>query len=529
MMLRKLDDFMVKRGGSVDPRKFKNEIFELLSIPAFDQGSPEITEGESIGSAKKVVAQNDVLLSKIVPHIRRCWVVPKNRGYRQIASGEWIQFRSEDLVPAYLRYFLISDPFHSQFMKTVKGVGGSLLRASPEQVAKIEIPLPPLDDQKRIAHLLGNVEGLINRRKQHLQQLDDLIKSVFLEMFGDPVRNERGWDIQPCEKAVLDISSGTSYGGEDRAFVSPDELGVLKISAVTKGTFDPTKFKVVNPAQITKTLRFVKRDDFLFSRANTVELVAACCVVPQDYTQLFLPDKLWVLTLNPELVTRQFFNFLLKNERYRDVVRNLASGGHDSMLNISMKKFMTLGIPCPPIDLQVQFAVIVEKVEGIKTRYQHSLTDLKSLYGALSQRAFKGELDLSLLPLPIEGPEITEEDKAEAEDKQPMEPLFELPAPEDLSVLHSPEGRKTLIDQWLSAWLEQLGEANFTAQSFMETARERLWALAEDDAPSWGVVEYDELKTWVFEALDQCRLQQIFLDEENKVALKATSPTNGSW
>lgn len=280
-----------------------------------------------------------------------------------------------------------------------RGNGATFKELAKPAVENFEIPLPVLDDQIRIAHLLGKVEGLIAQRKQHLQQLDDLLKSVFLEMFGDPVRNEKGWDIQPCEKTVLDISSGTSYGGEDRAFVSPDEVGVLKISAVTKGTFDPTEFKVVNPAQITKTLRFVKRGDFLFSRANTVELVAACCIVPQDYNQLFLPDKLWVMTLNPELINPQYFNFLLKNIRYRDVVRNLASGGHDSMLNISMKKFMTLDVPCPPIDIQNNFSTVDEKVEGIKSRYQQNLTDLEALYGALSQKAFKGELDLSRVPL----------------------------------------------------------------------------------------------------------------------------------
>jgi len=253
-----------------------------------------------------------------------------------------------------------------------------------------QIPLPSIEEQIRIAHLLGKVEALITQRKQQLQQLDDLLKSVFLEMFGDPVRNEKGWDIQACEKVVLDISSGTSYGGEDRSFESSEELGVLKISAVTKGTFDPAEFKVVNKAQITKKLRFVKRGDFLFSRANTVELVAACCVVPEDHDRLFLPDKLWVLTLNADLFTPQFFNYLLKNHRYRDVVRNLASGGHDSMLNISMKKFMTLDVPCPPIELQNKFTYIVEKVEGLKGIYQKSLTDVEMLYGALSYQSFHG-------------------------------------------------------------------------------------------------------------------------------------------
>lgn len=288
-----------------------------------------------------------------------------------------------------------------------KGSGATVKGITQEQLYKLEIPIPEeFEDQIRIAHLLGKVEGLIAQRKQHLQQLDDLLKSIFLEMFGDPVRNEKGWNIEPCEKAVLEISSGTSYGGEDRPFENPEEIGVLKISAVTKGTFDPAEFKVVDRAQITKTLRYVKRGDFLFSRANTIQLVAACCVVPEDYDRLFLPDKLWALTLNEHLVKPQFLNYLLKNERYRDVVRALASGGHDSMLNISMKKFMTLGIPCPPDDLQNQFAAVVGKVEALKFRYQQSLTDLEALYGALSQQAFNGELDLSRVALPAASIEV---------------------------------------------------------------------------------------------------------------------------
>lgn len=293
---------------------------------------------------------------------------------------------SPEIDLQYLFQFLNSDTFEREAIQNSNGV--AQLNLSSKWIENYAIPLPSLNDQIRIAHLLGKVEALIAQRKQNLQQLDDLLKSLFLEMFGDPVRNEMGWDIQPCDKAVLNISSGTSYGGEDRSFENPEELGVLKISAVTKGTFDPAEFKVVNRAQITKNLRFVKRGDFLFSRANTVELVAACCVVPQDYDQLFLPDKLWVLTLNENLVTHQFFNYLLKNQRYRDIVRNLASGGHDSMLNISMKKFMTLDVPCPPIDLQNQFNGIVEKVEIIKCSYLKSLCDVEALYGAISLKSF---------------------------------------------------------------------------------------------------------------------------------------------
>ncbi|MFQ5330473.1 MAG: restriction endonuclease subunit S, partial [Thermodesulfobacteriota bacterium] len=74
-----------------------------------------------------------------------------------------------------------------------------------EDLGKIKIPLPPLDDQIRIAHLLSKVEGLIARRKQHLQQLDALLKSIFLELFGDPVRNEKGWESSSIDGLCVDI------------------------------------------------------------------------------------------------------------------------------------------------------------------------------------------------------------------------------------------------------------------------------------------------------------------------------------
>src|SRR5450830_733387 len=138
-----LEELMATRLGGVDPSKFADETFELYSIPAFDSRRPEIVVGEKIGSTKQIVQSRDVLLSKIVPHIRRSWIVGSSVGHRQIASGEWIVFRSDDALPEYLRHVFLGDDFHAQFMQTVSGVGGSLLRAPPAQAAKIPIPPPP--------------------------------------------------------------------------------------------------------------------------------------------------------------------------------------------------------------------------------------------------------------------------------------------------------------------------------------------------------------------------------------------------
>jgi type I restriction enzyme, S subunit len=208
-----LKEVMASRTGSVDPSKFPDESFDLYSIPAFDIGKFEVREGSEIGSTKQIVQTGDVLLSKIVPHIRRAWIVGPQNDRRLIASGEWIVFRDKRFYPPYLRQLLISDLFHSQFMATVAGVGGSLLRARPAQVAQIAIPLPPLPEQKRIAAILDSADAIRNKRKAAIAKLDQLAQSVFLEMFGDPVRNEKGWPYCSLGESIS-IRHGFAFQSE---------------------------------------------------------------------------------------------------------------------------------------------------------------------------------------------------------------------------------------------------------------------------------------------------------------------------
>ena len=155
--------FMKQGVKTVDPRTAPDEIFELWSIPAFDAGNPELLRGAEVGSQKKIVASGDVLLSRIIPHIRRGWVVRENSdGRRQIASTEWIVFSSEEVVPGFLRQLLVSDFFHVSFMQTITGVGGSLSRANPAAVGEIKIPLPPLAVQQEIVAEIEGYQKVIN-------------------------------------------------------------------------------------------------------------------------------------------------------------------------------------------------------------------------------------------------------------------------------------------------------------------------------------------------------------------------------
>ena len=393
-----LSELMATKNGSVDPSKYQDEAFDLYSIPAFDRGAPEVADGSAIGSAKQVVEPQDVLLSKIVPHIRRTWVVGGDRGRRLIASGEWIVFRSPRAEPGYLRQVLRSDPFHVQFMQTVAGVGGSLLRARPAQVARISIPLPPLPEQRRIAAILDQADALRAKRRQALAQLDSLTQSIFIEMFGDPVRNPKGWQRIALGELLSAIDSGWSPVCLDRPVLN-GEWGVLKLGAITSCSYDATANKALPDCVAPDPSIEIKSGDLLFSRKNTYELVAACAYVEQTTPKLMMSDLIFRLQVDDELrLAKPYLHALLTNAAKRQEVQKLAGGSSGSMPNISKARLRNLLIELPPIHLQQTFATRIQAVESLKTTHRAALAELDALFASLQHRAFAGHLSAGQRP-----------------------------------------------------------------------------------------------------------------------------------
>lgn len=296
---------------------------------------------------------------------------------------------SEDVDQKFLYYALSKRGFKDVI------TGAAQPQITREGLSKIVLDIPESKDyQLHIANLLSKAETLISQRKESIRLLDEFLKSTFLEMFGDPVKNEKEFQKYRLGDFIIEIIAGSSYGGEQKEFLKEDEFGVLKVSAVTWGVFNPKEFKVINKNDIKGEIIHPSKGDLLFSRANTRVLVGATCIVDKDYPKLFLPDKLWNLKLRDNELNKVFVHFLFKNKSFKNILTREASGTSGSMLNISMEKLRNIRFPKPPIALQTQFAQIVEKTEALKTQYQQSLQELENLYGSLSQKAFNGELSL---------------------------------------------------------------------------------------------------------------------------------------
>src|SRR5262249_39245912 len=159
------------------------------------------------------------------------------------------------------------------------------------------------------------------------------------------------------------------------------------------------------------------------------------------------------------------------------------------------------------------------KVEALRSRYQHSLTELEALYGALSQQAFKGELDLSWVALPVV-PIEGEEPVAAAVPAPITAPVIELPETDLLlPTLQDRTQLAPLLRFWLEAYRTQLGSAAFSVERFIANAQTRLGELHPDNDFELRASDYEIIKAWVFEALTAGALTQAFDDDGNRIEL----------
>lgn len=254
----------------------------------------------------------------------------------------------------------------------------------------IQIPLPPLDIQQKIADTLDKASALIELRKAQLDKLDLLIKSQFIEMFGDPVINPKGWEQIRLSECLHSIESGISPKCESHPAIG-DEYGVLKLSAVTSGTYRESENKLLPPNINFKENLRIKKGDLLMTRKNTYDLVGMSAYVFDTTAYLMMPDLIFRLN-TIDTINKLYLWKLLNNTSFREQVKALAGGTAGSMPNISKERLKELTIPLPPTSFQIEFAAFVERVENQKKTLQQSLSKLELNYKSLMQKCFRGDL-----------------------------------------------------------------------------------------------------------------------------------------
>lgn len=343
--------------------------FITLDSPRFLSYSDYIAENK-----RTTVSEGDLLMT-IVGTIGRVAIVPAGlNGICLQRSVAVIKPNKEIINNRYLMYQLQN--MRSFLEKEARGVAqkGIYLK----QVSQLDIKLPEIEQQKQIVKVLDKVSKLISLRKQQLAKLDELVKARFVEMFGDPVRNEKGWNTYALAEMCDGIGDGLHGTPEydengEYPFINGNNLidGVIQINASTKK---------VNKKTYEKHYIKISQNAILLSINGTLGKIAF-----YNGEQVMLGKSACYCNLKDE-VNRIFVYKIMKTDAFAGYLEDNST--KSTIKNVGLKAIREYRLIAPPLSLQNQFAVFAEYVDQQKQTVQQGLEKLELMKKALMQEYF---------------------------------------------------------------------------------------------------------------------------------------------
>ena len=261
--------------------------------------------------------------------------------------------KREILMPRYLYYFCQ----YFDFERLNKAV--TIPSLTKSDLLKIELELPTIETQKKIVDRLIKVEQIIQLKKRELQKLDTLVKSRFAEMFGDPIRNPKGWKVVTIGDIVTEVRYGTS-----KPAVEGGKYPYLRMNNLTAdGHLDLNDLKYIDISDDEVEKCVVRKGDVLFNRTNSIDLVGKTAVFDlQD--DMVIAGYIIRVRLNEKIlpeVLSQYMNL----EALKDILRSMAKGAVNQA-NINAQELQSIRVYVPDIELQKQFVEMKDQVDKSK-------------------------------------------------------------------------------------------------------------------------------------------------------------------
>ncbi len=290
-----------------------------------------------------------------------CYVVkPGDKFYFKDGNILWFKQKAPDrILPEYL-----VKAFDSKEVKDFisKNSSGTTVGTFTIQTAnKMEISLPPLDQQKEIIERISKLEAIIKKRQLELEMLDELIKARFVELFGDPDINSKGWDECPLSEK-LDVVGGYAFKSDQ--FDEEYGVPVLRIGNINAGYFRPVNLVFWKEDDALE--RYVMYPgDLVMSLTGTVgkDDYGNVCILGNEYEKYYLNQRNAKLEIK-DGIDKFYLSELLKFEQIKKRLTGISRGVRQA--NISNKDILNLVVPIPPMEIQNQFAEVVKQVDKSK-------------------------------------------------------------------------------------------------------------------------------------------------------------------
>jgi type I restriction enzyme S subunit len=349
-----------------------------------------------------------------------------DKGVAYKVSGKfWVNNHAHILAPlgGMNTQFIVYSLNNMNWLSYVSGT--TRLKLTQSSLLKVPFPLPPLNEQYRITEKLDKLMAHHKKAEEALEKIPLLIekfKQLVLDaaFSGDLTANWReqnpeindsnpqdlsefflehysipeSWLWIRLNDLINEIQSGNNFKCSEMP-VTKGSVGLVKISAVTWGEFNQQQTKTVEDKSRINPDLFIKKGDFLISRANTMELVGASVIVNNIDYDIMLSDKVWKVVFI-EGVNKKYINYYLKSRQGRDEIEKRARGNQVSMKNISQNDFRDIIIPYPSLEEQEKIVGRIEQlfqhIDYLENRYKKMNKELENLKKNIFSKAFRGEL-----------------------------------------------------------------------------------------------------------------------------------------
>ena len=335
-------------------------------------------------------SKGDVLLAKITPCMengKAAYIneLPHDHGF---GSTEFHVIRPGDQIDGkYLFYALWNAEFRAIAKNNMKGaVGQKRLPAS--YIEDHEVLLPPLPEQKRIAAILDKADAIRRKRQKTLTLTESLIQSTFLDMFGDPVTNPKGWEMKPLGDVAERVTVG-HVGGVSKWYVE-DGIPMYRTGNIGKYALKKENLLNIDPTFHEKLVKSQTRDGDLLVTRHVTDEIKCAILKPEDSPA----NCLNILLVRPgELMESHYLASLLTSAASQRQLLRRKVGTAQAVINTTELKKWNIGVP--PLTLQTEFQRVVKKIVRVDERISGSIKESDNLFNSLQQRAFRGELSLN--------------------------------------------------------------------------------------------------------------------------------------
>jgi type I restriction enzyme S subunit len=386
MTIVRLGDVCQQARESVKPGARSD--LRYIGLESIESGSGLFAEGELSKTPEAPLANSfrfgpeHVLYGKLRPYLNKV-VAP---GFEGKCSTEIIPLLpSSDIDRTYLAYFLRSQ--HVVDLISARTAGARMPRADMDFIFSLSIPLPPLPEQGRIVDLLSRAEGIVRLRRNAEKKAAELIPALFLDMFGDPATNPKGWPV----KLLGDLAANAKYA------IKAGPFG----SALKKAMYVPTGYKIYGQEQVIRDdLAYgdyyideakyrelegckIQSHDLLISLVGTFGKIS---VVPETFQPGIINPRLMKISLDRSQVLPRFLKALLTGEAMRGRIEDRSHGGTMSIVNVGIMK--SLEICVPPLALQNRFCESADAMLSIQTQQSAATAKAQDAFDALLAGCF---------------------------------------------------------------------------------------------------------------------------------------------